>query len=30
MRDKLCMEGKQSMISFEWRVIEALSVASGG
>jgi hypothetical protein len=24
------MEGKQSMNSCEWRVIEALSVASGG
>jgi hypothetical protein len=30
MRDKLCMEGKQSAISCDWRVIEAMSVASGG
>jgi hypothetical protein len=30
MLDKLCMEGKRSVISCEWRVIKALSVASGG
>jgi hypothetical protein len=30
MLDKLCMEGKRSVISCEWRVIEAMSAVSGG